>query len=234
MTVHKDSLQFNFGLIISILYRAYGLNVIELTAFLMQLIDTCREGDGERSIINQKRLLMYFKSSTSFKNYSIEMFTWIAQIKALVSEEMAHRLTWGRFVSWNGGAGRNIACDMAQEICNRVSKDIVKGMGPNKTEKSMRRASKAAAGMHQIIQKVNEVTNVKPTSRVHTHKDSSEEEAMMLQDIRKLQPFKTKPGRYHQHFPDIRVSPTSTVNMKNLFEWLEKHKKQIGRGRTKT
>ena len=95
VTVHKDSLQFNFGLIISILYRAYGLNVIELTAFLMQLIDTCREGDGERSIINQKRLLMYFKSSTSFKNYSIEMFTWIAQIKALVSEEMAHRLTWG-------------------------------------------------------------------------------------------------------------------------------------------
>ena len=50
------------------------------------------------------------------------------------------------------------------------------------------------------------------------HKDSSEEEAMMLQDIRKLQPFKTKPGKYHQHFPDITVSPTSTVNMKNLFE----------------
>ena len=84
--------------------------------------------------------------------------------------------------AYNGGAGRNTACDMAQEICNGVSKDIVKGMGPNKMEKSMRRASKAAAGMHQMAQKVNEVTNVKPTSRVHTHKDSSEE-AMMLQDI---------------------------------------------------
>ena len=46
------------------------------------------------------------------------MFTSIAQVKALVSEEMAHRLTWGRFVNWYGGAGKNIACDMAQEICN--------------------------------------------------------------------------------------------------------------------
>ena len=200
----------------------------------MQLIDTCREGDGERSIINQKRLLMYFKSSTSFKNYAIEMFTWIAQIKALVSEEMAHRLTWNRFVNWNGGAGRNMACDMAQEICNKVSKDIVKSMGPNKTEKSMMRASKAAAGVHQIIQKVNEVTHVKPASKAHTHKDSSDEEAMMLQDIRKLQPFKAKPGRYHEHFPDMAVSPTSAVNMKKLFEWIEKHKKQIGRGQKKS
>ena len=49
---------------------------------------------------------MYFKSSTSFQNYSIEMFTSIAQVKALVSEEMAHRLTWGRFVNWHGGAGK--------------------------------------------------------------------------------------------------------------------------------
>ena len=37
--------------IIFILYRAYGLNVIELGVFLMQLIDTCKEGEGERSII---------------------------------------------------------------------------------------------------------------------------------------------------------------------------------------
>ena len=51
------------------------------------------------------------------------MFTWIAQIKSLCSEEMAHHLKWGRFVNWNGGEGKNIACDMAKEICNRVSND---------------------------------------------------------------------------------------------------------------
>jgi hypothetical protein len=39
--------------------------------------------------------LQYFKPSTSFQNYSVELFTSIAQMEALLSEEMAHRLTWG-------------------------------------------------------------------------------------------------------------------------------------------
>ena len=64
------------------------------------------------------------------------MFTSIAQIEALTSQEMAHGLTWDRFVNWHGGHGRNIACDMAQEICNRVSKDVVRGIGPNKQGRS--------------------------------------------------------------------------------------------------
>ena len=196
----------------------------------MQLIDTCKEGDGERSIINKKRLLMYFKSSTSFQNYSIEMFTSIAQVKALVSEEMAHRLTWGRFVNWHGGAGQNIACDMAQEICNRTSKDIVRGMGANKTRKAMMRASKASAGVHQIVQQLRDTTKIKKRSQAHTHKNKDDDEKMMLQDLQKLMPFKVSPGRSHHNFEDMQVSPSSTVDMAKLFSWLEKHKKQIARG----
>ena len=213
--------------------RAYGLNVIELTVFLMQLIDTVKEGDGERSIINKKRLLMYFKSSTSFQNYSIEMFTSIAQVKALVSEEMAHRLIWGRFVNWHGGAGKNIACDMAQEICNRTSKDIVRGMGANKTRKAMMRASKASAGVHQIVQQLRETTKVKQRSQAHTHKNKEDDETLMLQDLQKLKPFEVNPGRCHPNFQDMKVSPTSRVDMAKLFGWLEKHKKQIARGQFK-
>ena len=44
--------------------------------------------------MNKKRLLLYFKSG-KLNNYFVEMFMAIAQIEALASEEMAHRLTWG-------------------------------------------------------------------------------------------------------------------------------------------
>ena len=199
--------------------------------FLMQLVDTCKEGDGFRNNINKKRLLLYFKSSSSFTNYSIEMFTSLAQIEALTSEEMAHRLTWGRFVNWRGGQGRNIACDMAQEICNRVSKDVVRGMGPNKIAKAMTRASKAAAGVQQIIRRVNDQSDVKRASQVHSHKSSEIDELMMVKNLRKIRPFESKPGRNHAHFDQIEVSPTSTIEMKNLLIWLEKHKKQIAMGK---
>ena len=183
-------------------------------------------------MINQKRLLMCFKSSNSFKTYAIEMFTWIAQIKSLCSEQMAHRLKGSRFVNWNGGKGNNIACDMAQEICNRISKDLVKSMGANKTPKAMMRASKAAAGVHLIVKQVNEVSGIKPTSQVHAHKESSGKVIMMFKDLKKLRPFDLEKGRFHRNFQEIIVSPTSSVNMSSLFSWLEKHKKQIAMGQT--
>jgi hypothetical protein len=50
-------------------------------------------------------------------------------------------------LNWHGGTAGNIACDMAQEIFNRVSKDVVKAMELNKTQKATERASKAAAGV---------------------------------------------------------------------------------------
>jgi hypothetical protein len=53
---------------------------------------------------------------------------------------------------------------------------------------------------------------------------------MMLQDIQNLEPFKIKPGRCHQKFSDMEVSPTNTVNTKTFFQWLQRHKKQIGMG----
>ncbi len=158
------------------------------------------------------------------------MFTSIAQVEAMLSEEMAHRLTWGQFVNWNGGQGMNIACDMAQEICNRVSKDVVKGMGANKTTKAMVRASRAAAGVKQIVQAMDKASDIKKMSTKHSHKKSIEDELLMLQDLRKLKPFAIISGRHHNHFPDIALSPTSTINMSNFFTWLQKHKKQISMG----
>ena len=157
------------------------------------------------------------------------MFMAIAQIEALASEEMAHRLIWGRFINWHGGLGKNIACDMAQEIRNRVCKEVVREMGPNKTPKAMTRASKAAAGLQQIVQRMSN-TLQKNASHVHSHSSSKEDEMLIMSDLRKLKPFNRKPGRCHPTFKLMEVSPTSMVHMKGLFTWLEKHKKQIGMG----
>ena len=115
------------------------------------MIITCAEGDGEQNDINIKRLLQYFKSYGTFSKYAIEMLTCFAQREVVQSKEMSHRLQWGRFVNWVGGEGRNIKCDAAQEICNRPSKNIVKGMGANKTPKAIIRASRSAARVQQIV-----------------------------------------------------------------------------------
>ena len=51
----------------------------------------------------------------------------------------------------------------------------------------------------------------------------------MLQDLRKLRSFRVVSGRYHAHFPDIAISPTANLDVGELFTWLERPKKQIGR-----
>ena len=136
---------------------------------------------------------MYFKSSHYFHNYI--HLKCIAQIKAqIASEEMSHRSTWGRFMNWHGGKGRNSACNMAQEICNWVSKDVVKAIGLNKTQKAMEmRASKAAAGVQQIVKRLNKVLDVKRVSQAHIHKSVTKDEVIMVQDLRKIKPFEIKP-----------------------------------------
>ena len=213
-----------------ICHRYYGLNIIELAVFLMQLTDTCAEGDGDRNNINQKRLLSYFFRFNSFTKYAVEMFTSIAQVEALLSEELAQRVSWGRFVNWTGGEGNNIEGDKAQEICNCTSKSVVQGMGPNKTNNAIITASKAAPGIHQIKQQFDRTTKIHPSSRAHSTRASKDDEMIMFKDLRKLRPFRIAAHRFHEHFQDISLSPLVGLDMEKFFSWLEKHKKQIAMG----
>lgn len=193
----------------------------------MQMKDTCAEGDGERNDINMKRLLQYFKSHGSFTKYAIEMFTAIAQRKALLSEEMAHRIRWGRFVNWTGGRGKNIECDTAQEICNRTCKNMVLGMGANKTTAAIVRTSKSADGVEQIVNNCDVETQLHKTSTAHTSRSSEDDENMMIKDLCKLKPFHTSPGRCHANFANIEASPLVGLDMQNFFTWLETHKRNM-------
>ena len=219
--------KYNYGFIS---HRYYGLNVIELAVFLMQLTDTCAEGDGDRNNVNQKRLLSYFFRFNSFTKYAVEMFTSIAQAEALLSEEVAQRVSWGRFVNWTGGAGNNIEGDKAQEICNCTSKNVVQGMGPNKTNNAIITASEAAPGIHQIKQQFDRTTKIHPSSRAHSTRTSKDDEMIMFKDLRKLRPFRIAAHRLHEHFQDMSLSPLVGLNMEKFFSWLEKHKKQIAMG----
>ena len=154
------------------------------------------------------------------KPYSIEMFTSIAQIEAIVPKEMAE---------WHGGEGKNIANDAAHEICNDSSKDVVKGMGMNKTTKAILRAFQSGAGVHEIKWSFDKATNIHRVSQTHSARSSVEDELMMLQDLRKFCSFKVVSGRCHAHFPDIAISTTANLDVGELFTWLERHKNQIGR-----
>ena len=102
-------------------------------------------------------------------------------------------------------------------------------MGANKMAKAILRASQSGVGVHEIKWSFDKATNIHRVSQTHSTRSSVEDELMMLQDLRKLRPFRVVSGRYHAHFPDIAISPTANLDVGELFTWLERPKKQIGR-----
>ena len=99
----------------------------------------------------------------------------------------------------------------------------------NKTTIAILRASQSVAGVYEIKWSFDKATNIHRVSQTHSARSSVEDELMMLQDLRKLRPFRVVSGRCHTHFPDIAISTTAILDVGELFTWLERHKNQIGR-----
>ena len=95
--------------------------------------------------------------------------------------------------------------------------------------KAILRASQSGVGVHEIKWSFDKATNIHRVCQTHSAQSSVEDELMMLQDLRKLCPFRVVSGRYHAHFPDIAISPTANLDVGELLTWLERPKKQIGR-----
>ena len=101
----------------------------------MQLNDTEREGDGDRSLINWKMLMLYFRCRPRGMEYAYEAMRFITCVKALYSEKTFHRISHGQFVNPRGGEGNNYANDLKMEHC------IQGAMQGNKTLKAVQRSS---------------------------------------------------------------------------------------------
>ena len=102
-------------------------------------------------------------------------------------------------------------------------------MGSNKTTKAIPRASQSGAGVHEINWSFDKKTNIHRVSQMCSAQSSVEDELMMLQDLKKLRPFRVVSGRYHTHFPDTAISTTANFDVGELSPWFERHKNQIGR-----
>ena len=203
--------------------KNYALCFIFLAVLIMQMKDTAAEGDGQRNLINQKLLLSVFKAMGPFRKYAIEMFISIAQIEFLLTPRLSEEFKWGFFLNWRGGAGHNIEDDLAQEISNRLGKNIVQRMGPNKSISSISKVCKASNGIHLLIQQFDDSLNIHAKSVQHTIRDSLKDEKDMVAEIVQLDPFNYVQGRHHDSFPGIRKIPLKYLDIVEFHQWLNKH-----------
>ena len=70
----------------------YGCQILQLGLMLMQLNDTEKEGDGDRSVINWKMLMLYFRCGSRSMKYGYEAMRFLTCVKALYTEKVVHRV----------------------------------------------------------------------------------------------------------------------------------------------
>ena len=208
--------------------RNYGLQVINLTVLLLQLKDTAAGADGDHDTIDEKLLLSFFKYSINYSKYVTEMLLAILQKEALLTERMAEKLRWGKFINWKDGKGRNIENDLAQEMNVKLAKSLIASMGANNTKSAITRATKAVAGIREIIDNYDSSSGVPPSSTRHARRSSKQDEVNMIRDLRKISPFKVIPGRNHLSFPDIAPNERSRLDFGSFHQWIRKHMRQMG------
>ena len=205
----------------------YGLCVIEFVVLVMQMIDTVHEGDGERLIVVVKYLLLMFKAKSNYSKYAIETMRFITQVKCTLTEQMAARVIYGRFTNPSGKPGHNMETDIAMEHTIKGTKVLINGMGANKTQKAVQRATSSVGGVQCICHSYDKCSNVTPNSTAHSRKSALGDELCMVQDLKNLQPFKAITGRCHASFSDIKSSPTLSIDWPAFHQWLHKHKRRM-------
>lgn len=207
--------------------KDYSHMLIFLSVLVLQMKNTAKEGDGDRNFINQKLLLQVFRSMGSHSKYAIEMFVAIAQQECLLTPHLAHKFRWGYFVNWRGGPGNNMEEDLAQEITNRIGKEIVRGMGPNKSISAISRVCKAVNGIKEITKNFQKIYGNNPSSVQHTKVSEATDQLEIINDLIKLDPFTHHSGRMHDSFPDIKSAPMRYLNVLEHHKWLEGKKQEM-------
>ena len=151
----------------------------------------------------------------------------ILQDEVFLTRRQAHQTRWASNTNWKGGAANNIETDLLQENLNRELKKGIKGMGANKTPKSIERVSRAAGGTAEIIKNFDASVGIKRKSSSHKHKSSEKDENIILSDLLGLKLFSSINNRCHEGFTDASSDTLATLDKAAFNDWLNRHKKNI-------
>ena len=191
--------------------------------------DAIREGDGDRIIKCIEIFLLHFKQDGSGSTkYALEALYHMFQLLALLSSREAERLKWNRTVNNQGGDGNNVAMDVALEHDNHALKYIIRGLGANISEESVRRVCRAFFILKKLLLVLDSETSLKKVSGQHTKKSVKEDLIKVVKTLCEQHVFEKQSTREHMYcFPDCPRDYLQLLNTKELFGWINDQKRML-------
>jgi len=207
----------------------YACSVVGFGLLARNFSDATHEGDGERLIRCWKFFMLHFKADGRTK-YAVEAFNLLAQVKATLTPQMAHRLVWNRTCNPKGGEGKNVQLDLHNEHLNRVFKDDINTFRVNISPTSVSRSSQAIGPMMDMLKAVDTTLHVKTPSGRHIGPNIKHDFQLILKVLSDEEVFLTKKNRKHKHFPNFQSDPFLPLKKKpkpykKFHKWLIKRRK---------
>ena len=173
--------------------------------------------------------LLHFKEDGSFSTikYALEALYHLFQVQASLSPRETERIKWNRTVNNQGGDGNNVAMDVALEHDNHAIKDIIRGLGANISEENVLRVCRAFFILKNLLNVLNSEINVKVSGK-HTKKSVKEDLMKVAKTLCEQHAFEKQSTREAMYcFPDCPRDYLQLLDTKELFEWINDHKKML-------
>ncbi|XP_046584327.1 LOW QUALITY PROTEIN: uncharacterized protein LOC124291387 [Haliotis rubra] len=207
----------------------YVVNFMNWYFVILVLQDAISEGNMYLNNITLKFMIPYFYSHSALSKYMSECIDYILKTEIMLSSRMAMRVRAASFVNPTGRHGHNKAADMQKENQVLVLKGLIKGLGANKTERSIVKISKVAPVVESINDNVVSMTKSADYHTSHRQRSSSDDIKEILSVLQASNPWKVTPGRQLKGFQGISQSPFS-FNVQQMRNSIQTNVDRLKRG----
>lgn len=206
----------------------YNCSLLTDTFLFFNFLDAIKEGDGERILRQYKYIMLYCKADGAHSTkYSLECLYQFFLVYAVLSPRDSERFTWNRSVNNTGKRGGNIPLDEDTEHSNNFTKQGIKNLGPNITEKAVSRLSKAESSSRLILVNLDSSINRMSKSGQHSQGSTARDLDELVKRAVQFSIFTELEGRTYRHFCNFQRDKLEDLNGSVLYQWINKHKKNI-------
>ena len=180
----------------------YAVQIVSGGLFYLEFSDAIKEADGNRILRCWQYLLPIFKNSNR-TNYANEALNMLMQYHFILSPRHAEELLWSRCINVHGIRGRNICGDLHMEHLNRLVKEAIKGLGANKTEKSICRVGKALGTILPVLDTYDSECGVSEISGSHSKPRAEKDINIISSTLLDSKVFQRTSKKKHPTFPHV-------------------------------
>ena len=170
--------------------------------------------------------MLYCKADGAHSTkYALECLYQSFLVYAMSSPRESERFTWNRSVNNTGKKGGNIPLDEGTEHSNNFTKQAIKNLGPNVTQKAVLRLSQAESSTRSILLNLDASIKLMTKSGQHSQGSPASDLDNLVKRAAQFNIFTELEGRTYKHFYEFKRDRLENLNGSLLYQWINKHKK---------